>query len=143
MMALDTHQIGLIQESFSKVAPIADTAAEIFYARLFEIAPEVQPLFKGDMSQQGAKLMATLGVVVEGLDDLASIVPTAEALAFRHLDYGVEAEHYESVGDALIFTLQKGLGPSFNAEVKRAWVAAYKVLSDVMIAAAHKSPAAS
>ncbi|MEM7616002.1 MAG: globin family protein [Pseudomonadota bacterium] len=138
-MALDAHAIGLIQDSFAKVAPISDQAAEIFYARLFETAPEVKPLFDGDMSEQGAKLMATLGAVVSGLDDLDAIVPVAQDLAVRHVDYGVTSEHYAPVGAALIFTLQKGLGPSFNAEVKTAWAEAYGVLSGVMIAAAEDS----
>ena len=79
-MALDAHAIGLIQDSFAKVAPISDQAAEIFYARLFETAPEVKSLFNGDMSEQGAKLMATLGAVVGGLDDLDAIVPVAKAI---------------------------------------------------------------
>ena len=91
-------EIDLVQGSFAKVAPIADSAADLFYARLLEIAPEVQPMFTGDMSDQGAKLMATLGVVVNGLTDLDAIVPVAERLAVKHVDYGVTAAHYAPVG---------------------------------------------
>lgn len=129
-------QIDLIQDSFSKVVPIADTAAGLFYGRLFEIAPEVKPLFKGDMTTQGQKLMATLGVVVAGLRDLPSIVPAAQNLARKHVGYGVRAEHYAPVGAALLWTLEQGLGEAFTPEVKTAWADAYGLLSSVMIAAA-------
>ena len=135
-------QIDLIQDSFRKVVPISDTAAALFYGRLFEIAPEVKPLFKGDMSLQGAKLMATLGLVVAGLNDLSKIVPAAESLARKHVAYGVKDEHYAPVGAALIWTLERGLGPDFTPETKAAWIEAYAILSSVMIAAAAKAPVA-
>lgn len=135
-------QIDLIQDSFRKVVPIADTAAALFYGRLFEISPEVKPLFKGDMTQQGKKLMATLGIVVAGLRDLPSIVPAAEKLARKHVDYGVKDEHYAPVGAALLWTLEQGLGPDFTPETKAAWAEAYGLLSSVMIrAAADQVPA--
>ncbi|MFG1339830.1 globin family protein [Xanthobacter autotrophicus] len=129
-------QIDLVQASFAKVAPIADTAAGLFYGRLFEIAPEVKPLFKGDMTTQGQKLMATLGVVVAGLKDLPRIVPAAQNLARKHVGYGVKPEHYAPVGAALLWTLEQGLGEDFTPEVKTAWADAYGLLSSVMIAAA-------
>ncbi|MFG1378791.1 globin family protein [Xanthobacter autotrophicus] len=129
-------QIDLVQDSFAKVAPIADTAAGLFYGRLFEIAPEVKPLFKGDMTTQGQKLMATLGVVVAGLKDLPRIVPAAQNLARKHVGYGVKTEHYAVVGSALLWTLEQGLGEAFTPEVKTAWADAYGLLSSVMIAAA-------
>lgn len=128
-------QIDLIQDSFRKVLPISDQAAALFYGRLFEIAPEVKPLFKGDMSVQGAKLMSTLGVVVAGLKDLPKIIPAAEALARKHVGYGVKVEHYAPVGAALLWTLEQGLGDGFTPEVKEAWTQAYGLLSSVMIAA--------
>lgn len=134
-------QIDLIQNSFAKVVPIADTAAGLFYGRLFEIAPEVKPLFKGDMTAQGKKLMATLGIVVAGLRDLPSIVPAAEALARKHVGYGVKDEYYAPVGAALLWTLEQGLGSDFTPEVKDAWGEAYGLLSSVMIAAAAQAPA--
>ena len=130
-------QITLVQNSFAQVVPIKDTAASMFYTRLFDIAPEVQPLFKGDMTEQGAKLMATLGAVVNGLRDLPAIVPVAQDLAVRHVGYGVEAAHYSSVGAALIDTLEKGLGAAFTPDTKTAWETAYGTLSGVMIAAAY------
>src|SRR5215469_15391588 len=98
-------QIRLIQDSFAKVTPISEQAAALFYGRLFEIAPEVKPLFKGDMTEQGRKLMATLAVVVNGLGDLNSILPAASALAKRHVAYGVTARYYAPVGAALLWTL--------------------------------------
>ena len=139
-MSPTPHQIELIQESFAKVVPIADTAATLFYGRLFEIAPEVKPLFKGDMSLQGAKLMATLGLVVAGLNDLSKIVPAAESLARKHVAYGVKDAHYAPVGAALIWTLERGLGPDFTPETRDAWVEAYGILSSVMIAASAEAP---
>ena len=139
-MSLTPSQIELIQLSFRKVVPIADTAAAVFYGRLFEIAPQVKPLFKGDMSLQGAKLMATLGMVVAGLNDLSKIVPAAESLARKHVGYGVKDEHYAPVGAALIWTLERGLGPDFTPETRDAWAKAYGILSSVMIAAAAEAP---
>jgi nitric oxide dioxygenase len=130
-------QIDLVQSSFAKVSPIADTAAALFYGRLFEIAPELKPLFQGDMAEQGRKLMMTLGVVVNGLKNMDAILPAAKALAIRHVGYGVKAADYAPVGEALIWTLDKGLGPDFTAEVKNAWLAAYGALSGVMIAEAY------
>ncbi|WP_127090926.1 globin family protein [Aquabacter cavernae] len=129
-------QVELIQSSFAKVAPISETAAGLFYGRLFEIAPEVKPMFKGDMREQGRKLMATLAVVVKGLSNLEAVVPAAQVLAKRHVAYGVKDAHYAPVGAALLWTLEQGLGPDFTPEVKAAWAEAYGILSSVMIAAA-------
>jgi nitric oxide dioxygenase len=134
-------QIDLVQSSFAKVVPIADVAAELFYGRLFEIAPEVKPLFKGDMREQGRKLMSTLGVVVAGLKNLEAVLPAAKALAVRHVGYGVAAADYEPVGEALIWTLNKGLGEGFTPATKEAWLAAYGALSGVMIAEAYGAEA--
>jgi nitric oxide dioxygenase len=134
---MDDKTISLVQDSFAKVKPIADTAADIFYTDLFETTPEVKPFFKNDMSEQGAKLMATLGVVVNGLRDLDKIVPVAQNLARGHIDYGVKAEHYEAVGASLLRTLEKGLGDDFTPDVKSAWETAYGTLSSVMIEAAY------
>ena len=132
------EQIALVQDSFAKVVPIKGLAAELFYTRLFEIAPEVQPLFKGDMSEQGAKLMATLGVVVNGLKDLDAILPAAKDLAARHVTYGVTPAHYEPVGAALLWTLEKGLEDAWTPEVAEAWTTAYTTLSTVMVESAYE-----
>jgi nitric oxide dioxygenase len=136
------HQIGLVQASFTKIAPMADTAASLFYGRLFEIAPEVEPLFKGDIAEQGRKLMATLGVVVRGLTNLDAILPAARTLALRHVGYGVRPEHYGPVGEALVWTLERGLQADFTPELRDAWVTAYGALSGAMAAAAYGPSAA-
>lgn len=133
-------QIASVRDSFGKVAPIADQAAALFYGRLFEIAPETRALFRSDIGEQGRKLMATLAVVVRGLDDLPALMPAVTRLAERHAGYGVGAAHYAPVGAALLWTLEQGLGEAFTPEVKEAWSAAYGTLSGAMIAAA--APAA-
>ena len=131
------NQIKLVQRSFADVAPIADQAAVLFYDRLFEIAPAVRPLFHGDMAEQRHRLVATLAVVVNGLGDLPSVLPAASALAKRHVAYGVKPEHYDQVGAALLWTLKRGLGDGWTADVAAAWSAAYTTLSQFMIAEAY------
>ena len=141
---MNETQITLVQESFAKVVPIKDAAAEIFYNDLFETAPEVKPYFANtDMKDQGSKLMATLGVVVNGLRDLDKIVPVAQKLAVGHVDYGVKAEDYDKVGASLLRTLEKGLGDAFTADVKEAWTTAYTTLATVMKEAAYPAVSAS
>src|ERR1700738_4118862 len=127
------EQITLVQESFAKVAPISETAAVLFYDRLFEIAPQVRAMFPADMTEQRKKLMAMLAAVVNGLANLDSILPAASALAKRHVAYGAKAEHYPVVGSALLWTLEKGLGDGWTPEVADAWAAAYGTLSGYMI----------
>lgn len=130
-------QVALVQDSFKNVIPISDVAAGLFYGRLFEIAPEVKPMFKGDITEQGRKLMATLGVVVTGLTRLETVLPAASALAKKHVGYGVKAEHYAPVGAALLWTLEKGLGDGWNPALADAWGTAYGTLSNFMIAEAY------
>lgn len=136
------QQVTLVQDSFAKVVPIADQAAEIFYGRLFEIAPQVKPLFKGDMATQRRALMGTLAVVVNGLTNLPSILPAASALAKKHVGYGVKAEHYPVVGSALLWTLEKGLADAWTPDVAAAWTDAYGVLSGFMVGEAYGQQAA-
>jgi hemoglobin-like flavoprotein len=135
------EQIVLVQESFKKVVPIKDLAADMFYNRLFTLDPSLRPLFKGDMKEQGRKLMAMIATAVGGLTRLESIVPAVEALGQRHGDYGVQPSHYDTVAEALLWTLEKGLGEAFTDDVKEAWVATYGILSSTMIAAAEKKAA--
>ena len=131
------EQIALVQQSFAKVAPISDSAAMIFYDRLFEIAPPVKAMFPHDMTEQRKKLMATLAVVVNGLSNLESVLPAASALAKRHVSYGAKPEHYPVVGSALLWTLEKGLGSGWTSDVADAWSAAYGTLSGFMISEAY------
>ncbi|MGC1780126.1 MAG: globin family protein [Xanthobacteraceae bacterium] len=135
-------QIKVVQESFAKVVPISEQAAALFYGRLFEIAPSVKPLFRGDMKEQGHKLVATLAVVVGGLSNLEAILPAASALAKRHVGYGVSAAHYAPVGEALLWTLERGLGSDWTPELAAAWSTAYGILSTYMIDEAYGRSAA-
>ena len=135
-------QIKLVQESFSRVAPISEQAAVLFYDRLFEVAPQVRALFPDEMSEQRKKLMATLAVVVNGLTNLEAVLPAASALAKRHVGYGAKPEHYPVVGGALLWTLEKGLGDAWTPELAEAWAAAYGTLSGFMIAEAYGVQAA-
>lgn len=130
------EQIALVRSSFASVVPIKETAADLFYGRLFELDPSLKPLFKGDMKEQGLKLMAMIGTAVGGLDRLDSIVPAVQALGRRHIGYGVKTEHYDTVGSALLWTLEQGLGAAFTPEVKSAWTSAYGVLAGTMKEAA-------
>jgi hemoglobin-like flavoprotein len=130
-------QVKLVQQSFSKVAPISDQAATLFYNRLFEIAPQVKSMFPSDLTEQRKKLMATLAVVVNGLSDLPAILPAASALAKRHVGYGAKPEHYPVVGAALLWTLEKGLGADWTPDVASAWTTAYGTLSGFMISEAY------
>src|SRR6202161_2819538 len=118
-------QVNLVQQSFAKVAPISETAAVLFYDRLFEVAPSVKAMFPADMTEQRKKLMATLAVVVNGLANLQSILPAASALATRHVSYGARPEHYPVVGAALLWTLEKGLGAGWTPDLASAWTTAY------------------
>jgi len=134
-------EIQLVQDSFKLVEPIAETASELFYDRLFEIAPEVKPMFSADLADQRVKLMKALTFIVYGLDDLTGLMPAISALATRHNGYGVEDAHYDKVGEALLWTLEQGLGPKFTPDVKAAWVVIYGVLAQTMQDAARQSRA--
>lgn len=127
------EKIKLVQDSFQKVAPIADTAADIFYDRLFEIAPQVRSLFPAEMSDQKTKLMQMLGTAINGLTNLDAIIPAVQDLGRRHNDYNVKPEHYDIVGAALLYTLEKGLGDDWNDELKEAWTEVYGTVAKVMI----------
>ena len=135
------EQINLIKISWAKVLPISDTAAELFYGKLFQLDSELKPLFKGDMKEQGEKLMKMLNTVVNSLDNLNSIIPAVQNLGVSHINYGVKDEHYDTVADALLWTLEQGLGDGFTADVKDAWTMAYVTLSDVMKNAANEAVA--
>jgi len=131
------QQIALVQQSFSKVAPISEAASKLFYDRLFEVAPSVRAMFPEDMTEQRKKLMGVLAAVVNGLSNLETILPVASALAKRHVAYGTKAEHYPVVGATLLWTLEKGLGEAWTPELATAWTDAYGVLSGYMISEAY------
>jgi nitric oxide dioxygenase len=129
--------IDRIRTSWAAVEPIADSAAGLFYGRLFELDPAIERLFRRtDMPAQRKVLMQTLTVVVKSLDKLDQIVPAVQALGRRHAGYGVREEHYATVGAALLWTLERGLGDAFTPDVRDAWADAYGILASVMIEAA-------
>jgi len=129
---MTSEQIALAQSSFAQVIPIADTAAALFYGRLFELAPELRPLFKGELQEQGRKLMRMIGLAVKSLDQWETLAPVLRDLGQRHEQYGVREQDYDTVGAAMLWTLEQGLGPSFTPEVKAAWVAVYARITGVM-----------
>lgn len=133
------EQITLIQSSWAKVVPIKDTAAELFYGKLFELDPAVKPMFRGDMAEQGRKLMMSLNVVVNGIANLGDLVPNIQEMGRRHVAYGVKAQHYDSVGAAILWTLEQGLGADFTPATREAWTAAYTTLANVMKEAAYET----
>lgn len=133
----------VVRDSWARVMPIADTAASLFYDRLFEIDPTTRPLFKSeDLSEQRRKLMQTLDLLVNGLDRLDDLVPAIEALGRRHLRYGVQDAHYGSVGEALLWTLEQGLGEHWTKEARAAWTELYGLAAGVMQKAAKDAEAA-
>lgn len=135
---LTPRQVELVQSTWEKVVPISDAAAALFYGRLFELDPSLKPLFTSDIKEQGKKLMAMITVAVRGLSNLDALVPAVQNLGKGHVRYGVKAEHYDTVGAALLWTLEKGLGDAFTTEVKEAWAATYGLLASVMKDATYK-----
>jgi nitric oxide dioxygenase len=129
---MNAEQIALVQSSFAKVAPISQSAASLFYGRLFELAPEVRPLFKGNIEEQGRKLMQVIAFAVNALNDTDALLPAVRALGGRHGAYGVKDAHYDIVGEALIWSLEQGLGDAFTPPVRDAWTETYTLLASVM-----------
>lgn len=134
---MNEQQIALVQDSFAKVAPIADQAAAMFYKKLFELDPNLKPLFKGELDEQGQKLMKMIGIAVNGLGRLDEIVAAVQSLGARHVGYGVKDEDYDTVASALLWTLEQGLGPDFTPECKEAWTTTYTLLATTMKDAAN------
>ena len=134
---LSAEQIQLIRDSWQRVLPIKVKAAELFYGRLFELDPSVKSLFRGKLDFQGDKLMTTLNVVVNSLDDLSGIETMLQEMGKRHIIYGVDVAHYETVGAALLWVLQQGLGEYYTEEVEEAWAIAYGLIATTMIEAAY------
>lgn len=136
-MAITQRQKTLVVDSFAKVEKISDVAAAIFYKKLFEYDPSLKRLFKNDIKSQGRKLMSALKLAVSSLNDLDTLVPVLQKMAVKHVEYGVKAEDYTPVGNALLFALGKGLGEAFTHELKQAWIAIYKTVANVMREAAY------
>lgn len=135
---MNARQIDLVQRSFAQVQPIAAMASELFYARLFDLDPALRALFRNDLNEQGHKLMLMLGVAVANLNKPEVVLPALRNLGERHAGYGVLDSQYAAVGEALIWTLEQGLGEGFTPEVRAAWEAAYQMVADTMQAAARQ-----
>lgn len=135
------EKVKLVQDSFAKVAPIADKASDIFYDRMFEVAPQLRPMFPADMTRQKEMLMQTLGTAVQSLHEVEKILPVVKDLGVRHVGYGVKNEHYDTVGDCLLYTLEKGLGDDWTDDVKDAWTETYVTVAGVMKDAAAEAVA--
>ncbi len=133
---MNDHTISLVKESFDLVEPIAPQAAALFYANLFEADPTLKPLFRGDMVVQGQKLMQMIALAVSKLDSPATLMPALQGLGRRHAGYGVQDQHYDTVGAALLKTLRQGLGVAYTPEVDAAWTEVYGVLAGTMKEAA-------
>jgi hemoglobin-like flavoprotein len=130
------EQIRIVQSTWVRVLPIKDIAAQLFYKRLFEMDPSLRPLFRGDLREQGEKLMQIIDAAVNGLSHLERIVTAIRDLGRRHADYGVKDHHYDTVGAALLWTLKEGLGAEFTPKAKEAWATVYGVLAATMQEAA-------
>jgi hemoglobin-like flavoprotein len=135
-------QIALVEQSFDQVKPIAPRAAAMFYERLFELDPSLRPLFRGDLARQGQMLMAMIAGAVNGLRNIPQLTPVLRQLGARHVAYGVEDAHYATVGKALLWTLEQGLGDAFTLEVREAWTIAYGLLAGTMQEGAREAVAA-
>ena len=136
------EQVQLIKLSFTQVMANRDRVGTLFYERLFTIAPEVRPLFKGDVNAQSRKLMDTMALAIGMLRDTPTLVSTLKGLAKRHVAYGVRDEHYDKVGEALLWTLAEALGPAFTPQAHAAWGALYATLKQIMLDATRETPAA-
>jgi hemoglobin-like flavoprotein len=134
------QQVQLVQTTWEQVVPISEQAAALFYSRLFELDPALKPLFKADITEQGKKLMTMINVAVRGLNDLNKLVPAVQELGRRHVGYGVAEKHYDTVGAALLWTLEKGLGAAYTPEVQEAWTTTYTILATTMKDAARQVP---
>jgi hemoglobin-like flavoprotein len=127
------RQIDIVRQSFGKIMPFKEQAAELFYCRLFELDPSLRLMFRTDMTEQKQKLMVALALVVTNLEKLDSLLPAVRELGQRHKSYGVRNKHYEVVGAALLWTLEIGMGSSWTSELAEAWADAYGRVANAMI----------
>ena len=126
------EQKRLVQATFHRIKPVSAATAQLFYNRLFQLNPAVRRLFTGDLEDQRRKLLICLNTLVEGLDRFDEIMPAMELVAARHKTYGARPEHLEVFGEALMWTLQRALGPHWSPQVQEAWAAAYESLAKAM-----------
>lgn len=132
-LEMTPRQIDIVKQSFAKIMPFQDQAAELFYCRLFELDPSLRLMFKQDMTEQKQKLMVALAMVITNLDKMDGLLPSIRELGRRHKTYGVRNRHYDVVGAALLWTLEIGLGTSWSKELAEAWQSAYGRVAQAMI----------
>ena len=138
--AITSAQISLVKETWGRVLPISETAAQLFYDRLFETSPQLAPMFDGvDQKAQRQKLVKAISMVVMSLEHIDTLILTIQEMGRRHLDYGVDDSHYGQVGAALLWTLKTGLGDDWSKDAETAWTNAYQLLAGTMIEAAAKA----
>jgi hemoglobin-like flavoprotein len=133
---LTANDVMLVRASFARIVPIKNAAADLFYDRLFEVAPQLRRMFPADLREQKQKLMAMLAMAVGSLNDLEALVPKVKALGARHVGYGARAADYNVVGEVLLWTLERGLAEAFTPDVRAAWTKVYSVLAATMQAGA-------
>jgi hemoglobin-like flavoprotein len=136
MQMLTADDIALVRATFARVVPIQSAAADLFYDRLFAVSPKLRELFSADLREQKQKLMQMISTAIGGLNNLNQLVPAVKVLGARHSGYGVTTEHYWLVGEALLWTLERGLGQHFTPEARSAWAKVYHVLAATMQAGA-------
>jgi hemoglobin-like flavoprotein len=136
---ITSEQATLVRDSWNQLIPIAGQAAGLFYGKLFELDASLKPMFEGDMTEQGAKLMRMIGIAVDNLDRLDEVVPAVQVLGVKHLGYGVKNSQYDTVGEALLWTLGQGLGDAFTKEVMVAWMDVYGLLANTMMDATREA----
>lgn len=136
---MTSDQKAAVQASFALVEPISETAGKLFYERLFTIDPSLRRMFHGNIHDQARKLMHVLAIAVKGLERAEQLTPVLEDMGRRHVAYGVMDAHYDTVGTALLETLELGLGPHFTPEVRDAWTALYVWIAGTMQRAAREA----
>jgi hemoglobin-like flavoprotein len=137
------QQIAHVKNTWAMVASLnPETVGGLFYNRLFEIAPQLRPMFRGPIPEQSKKLLTMIGYVINKLDKLEDIIDEVGKMAQRHVQYGVKADHYNIVAEALLWTLEQGLGEHWTEEVKEAWILCYTTLANAMITAGGSQQAA-
>ena len=129
---MSPEQVACVKRTWADLEPNRTDVGARFYLRLFRLDPSLRPLFTGDLSEQSQRLVVMLGIAVKGLDELSVLQPILQALGERHARYGVDADHYGTVGAALLWAVGAGLGEDFDAEAEAAWAAFYALIAEGM-----------
>lgn len=129
------RQVQLVKQSWQLIKPVSRQAGLIFYEKLFTAAPGIRHLFKHDMSSQADKLTVMLDYTVQHLDKPEDMIAAIQQPGARHNQYGALPEHYDLVGNCIISTLKSALTDKWNEELQKAWVAAFTILKNAMVAA--------